>query len=213
VTRRFLLVLALLVVFATMGATIYKWVDEKGVTHYSAVPPPDQKVKKVETVPAPAGADGGETAREDWQQKEREFQSRRQKAQEEARDARTLDERSKRCALARQQLGVLEQGSKRGAEVYGRDEHGRRVYLDEAERAAEIARLRQSVASLCAGVQEDADSAARRVREAAAAIGGRERCFRAKEAYEELQRPESHAARSDLEKARAAIERYCGAKD
>lgn len=195
-----------------MGATIYKWVDEKGVTHYSAVPPPDRKAKTVETAPAPAGADGGETARDDWDQKEREFQSRRQKGLEEAGrtpDARAVEDRAMRCAQARQQLTVLEKG---GA-VYRRGESGQRVYLEDAERAAEVARARRAVDSLCAGVQEDADSAAKRVREAAAAIGSRERCFRAKEEYEQLRRPEAHAARSDLERARAAVERYCGPEE
>ncbi len=51
--RRYLL-LFLMPVFAivTSAATIYKWVDEKGVTNISETPPPGKKAEKIDA-PAP----------------------------------------------------------------------------------------------------------------------------------------------------------------
>lgn len=45
--------LALFITVAIASPGIYKWVDEKGVTHYSETPPPHQKAKEVEVVPPP----------------------------------------------------------------------------------------------------------------------------------------------------------------
>ena len=68
-----ILVLPLLAV-ATLAAPIYKWVDEKGVTHYSEKPPPKQKVQEIQVQPAPpaAGAESGKSAAKSWQEQELE---------------------------------------------------------------------------------------------------------------------------------------------
>lgn len=47
-----ILVLSLLAA-TTLGATIYKWVDEEGVTHYTETHPLGKKAEKVDTPPPP----------------------------------------------------------------------------------------------------------------------------------------------------------------
>ena len=52
--RKYLLLFVMLVLaVATIGATIYKWVDEKGVTQYSEIPPSGKKAEKVDMPPPP----------------------------------------------------------------------------------------------------------------------------------------------------------------
>ena len=43
-----------MVVVATIGATVYKWVDETGITHYSNMPAPGNKAEKMNTAPPPS---------------------------------------------------------------------------------------------------------------------------------------------------------------
>ncbi|MEN6585845.1 MAG: DUF4124 domain-containing protein [Sulfuricella sp.] len=71
--------LLLVLAAATIGATIYKWVDEKGVTHYSETPSPKQKAQEIQVPPPPpsAGTPDGNPASKTWQEKEQEFQKRR----------------------------------------------------------------------------------------------------------------------------------------
>jgi hypothetical protein len=66
---------------AALGTTIYKWVDEKGITHYSQKPPPDAKTPRrtIETPAAPpSGRARPESPSKSLQQEEAEFQRRNQ---------------------------------------------------------------------------------------------------------------------------------------
>jgi len=47
-------IIIILLVAATATATIYKWVDEKGTTHYSESPPPKPKIQAKEVEIAPS---------------------------------------------------------------------------------------------------------------------------------------------------------------
>jgi hypothetical protein len=49
--RYFLISLMLVLAMTPGGAAVYRWVDDKGVTHYSETPPPDKKAKEVELHP------------------------------------------------------------------------------------------------------------------------------------------------------------------
>ena len=51
--QRLFLSLAFLISVAIASPGIYKWVDEKGVTHYSETPPPQKKTKEVDIAPPP----------------------------------------------------------------------------------------------------------------------------------------------------------------
>lgn len=151
-----LLFLILFLVLLTVGASVYKWVDEKGVTHYSGTPPPsEQKAKKIEVKPPSpvSGAEGGGGEVKSWQQKEQEFQKRqaeREEArkQQEAADTAARREakiREERCATAKHNLETLQMRKP----VYRTDEKGERVYVDDRVRAAEIARMKKEIETFC----------------------------------------------------------------
>ena len=48
-----LVILALLLLMAPIGAEVYKWVDEKGNTHYSDKAPPDEQAQELTISPPP----------------------------------------------------------------------------------------------------------------------------------------------------------------
>jgi hypothetical protein len=97
--KRLTLFLALLLGAAAFGATIYKWVDEHGVTHYSDQAPPEQDAQKIETptTPAAPATEGTQPPSSDsWREREEEFQQRHRARQlqldEERRDRRLAAE-------------------------------------------------------------------------------------------------------------------------
>lgn len=138
----------LAVALAATGAfaqTLYKWVDEKGVTHYSEKPPEDRKAAKVEikVEPAKPGAD-------DWRAREQQFRQRQieqsQKDQAAAQQkARADAERDKRCRRARESLDSLRNARR----LHTLDEKGERVYLEDSQRPAEIAKWEREASEAC----------------------------------------------------------------
>jgi type IV secretory pathway VirB10-like protein len=91
---------------------VYKWVDEKGVTHYGGNLPADRKAQKV-NVPAPGTpVNGSATApRPSLQQQEIEF-NRRRIAREEEESKEKREMAAPKCAaLARE---IADQASSRG---------------------------------------------------------------------------------------------------
>ena len=139
---------------AVIGAGIYKWVDEKGVTHYSETPPPAQQSQQVpiETPaqPAPRGEVPGTRT---WQQLEQEFQQRRierelaekEEAAQKAEAERLARARKAACITAQQNLHVLLQGRA----AYVLDEMGERVYIADKDRPAWIARMKVQIEIHC----------------------------------------------------------------
>ena len=146
--RRMLSLLLLLAACGLADGAMYKWVDAKGVTHYSEDPPPDGKAQKVDIKPnGPAQAT---PSTESWQDKEREM--RRQLLERgdkedarKAREERTERQRRARCLQARHELQVLAPGHP----VYQVNEKGERVYLEDAEREAEARRWRKEAETWC----------------------------------------------------------------
>lgn len=140
--RALLLSLAL-VPLAAAAQTIYKWVDEKGVTHFSESPPPDGKATKVEVKPS-----GDEKPRvDDW--KERELESRQRRTQKESAEeqARVNEERERtqRCSRAREGLDTV----KNSRRVYRLDDKGERVYMEDKDRPDAIEKWSREVERYC----------------------------------------------------------------
>lgn len=130
------------------AAELYKWVDEKGVTHYSETPPPDANAKRIELPPA-APATKPESP-ERWKERELELRKRRlekERAEEDekAGSERSAERRREICLRARRALDVLEPGRP----VYRVNERGERVYIDDAQRAAETDKWRKEADSNC----------------------------------------------------------------
>lgn len=154
--KHFQLFLILFFVMLTVGASVYKWVDEQGVTHYSETPPPaERKAKKIEVKPpSPAsGAEGGGGEGKSWQQKEQEFQKRQAEREEARRQQEAADTaarreakiKEERCAAAKQNLDTLQIRRP----VYWTNEKGERVYVDDRVRAVEIARMKKEIETFC----------------------------------------------------------------
>lgn len=147
-TRRALMLLAVALAAAAPAHAIYKWVDEKGVTHFSEHPPPDgKKSQKIEPKVTPPSSDAKAT---DWKQREQEL--RRKKIEQDQKDdhqkaraQNTAAERHNRCLYARRELHVLE----KQVPVYSVNEKGDKVYLEDKDRPAQIAGWKRAVADYC----------------------------------------------------------------
>lgn len=135
-----LLVLCLPALWASPAqAAMYKWVDEKGVTHFSETPPPDGKASKIEARPLPRLSPGAEPKAESWKDRELEFRKRRlEKEQSDeatrTRTSRDADTKRRRCLAAQRELHVLQQG----VPIYSINAKGEREYLEDRDRPAEI---------------------------------------------------------------------------
>ena len=99
---------------ATIGAVIYKWVDEKGVTQYTQTPPPKKKAQEIQVRPATpdAGMEGSSPKAKSWQQDEIEFKQRREdreraEAQEAARKKAESTEWQSNCKKSKDELARL----------------------------------------------------------------------------------------------------------
>ena len=134
-----------LLVLPALGQQMYKWVDEKGVTHYSESPPPDgtkgaSKIEVKTTTPDRPPVDN-------WREKDRQSKEQRAKqglADEQARQKEDRD-RANKCRAAQRQADVMQ----RPTGVYRLNEKGERVFLEDKDREANLAEARQDIARYC----------------------------------------------------------------
>lgn len=138
--------------WATPGAhaqAMYKWIDEKGVTHYSHNPPPDSKAQKIEVKPAgPPPRSPGST--QSWKERELDARQKRLERQHEedeqrGRSEEASAERKHRCERARRDLTVLEHL----APAYTLDAQKQKVYLDDKDRPREIEETKERISRFC----------------------------------------------------------------
>lgn len=144
--RALLLSLALLSFAA--AAQMYKWVDEKGVTHYSETLPPDAKGAKVDI--KPATGDGTPASATDWKQKELDARQQRiqREQNEQQQHAQELSQgamRRSRCLQAQRQLSIMQAPRP----IYQVNEKGEKVYLEDAQREREIAGWQANAKKYC----------------------------------------------------------------
>ena len=145
---------------AAAETTLYKWVDEKGVTHYSEAPPPKKRSQalRIQTAPATTEGTGNSKPGQTLQEQETAFQER-QKAREAgaAKSRETIQaaekaasERNKKCANARARIERL-QAERRSQLTW--DRH--RVFANEKadrafdQRGIELNRLGKFVDENC----------------------------------------------------------------
>jgi len=133
---------------AVFAQQMYKWVDEKGITHYTDSPPPDGKANKVDIRPTPPS--GPVPPPVDYKQKEIDSRAEKvQKDQKEQRDAaqEAQDKALKkgRCIEAQRQLQLL--STQRP--VYSTNEKGEKVYLEDEKRQAEIVKWQERAKTYC----------------------------------------------------------------
>lgn len=144
--RRMMILGSLLLTLSatSMAGQVYKWVDEKGGTHFGANPPQGQAATSINTViaqpksppaaaePAAAVVDGSNT-----EQQAIDAKVKQQVAKETA-------ERKKYCESVRTNLAQLQNNPRLRAEV-----NGEQVRLGEDERQARIAEAQKAIKDNC----------------------------------------------------------------
>ncbi|MDP3847292.1 MAG: DUF4124 domain-containing protein [Pseudomonas sp.] len=144
--RRMMILGSLLLTLSTtaMASQVYKWVDDKGVTHFGANPPQGQAATSVNTViaqpkaaakaatPVPAAVDSGAA-----EQKVIDAKVKQQVAEQAA-------ERKKYCESVRTNLAQLQNNPRLRTEV-----NGEQVRLGEDQRQAKIAEAQKAIKENC----------------------------------------------------------------
>ena len=204
------------------NAGIYKWVDGKGVTHYSESSPEHVPAREVEIEPPPS-AESVDAAQQRLNQSTQVYQQRSQafalekqqaKAAQQAA-AQSKKQRMQQCGQALVQLRVLE----KMVPVY-RDEEGhyhtqksvhsatysgKRHYLTDERRDAEIARYQQQVNENC----EPAQERTAQLREQLLADYHEQQCRAAREVLVELEQQRLDRRDEDIVAVMQDIDRHC----
>ena len=135
-------IVALALALPAAAQSMYKWVDEKGVTHYTQEPPPNGNAAKIEVKVEP-----GHPPVEDW--KARELDLKRKKVENESKarveDQRKAIERQSRCNHARTDLDQLRNARR----LYTLDAKGDRVYMADDQRPALIDKAQAEIRENC----------------------------------------------------------------
>jgi hypothetical protein len=131
--RWILLLLAGLALQANAQGGLYKWVDEKGIVHYSDTPPPGKAGVKLNAKPQPP-LDGGTPSPQrsrNWQEQLQDSNERRFQDEKKQKDAQQkTQEAEQKCLRARNALDSL----KRERPLYRVDQQGERVFMEDEER-------------------------------------------------------------------------------
>jgi len=128
-------------------AKTYKWVDENGVTQYTATPPPaaDYKTIKDPAKPAvdPVKAQGElEKRLEDFNKRQEEQSKAKAEATKQAEEIATAE---KNCAQAKKNLNVLQNSVR----IRYTEKDGSLRFLSNEEREANIKRAQDAIKSYC----------------------------------------------------------------
>ena len=140
---------ALLVPALCCAQTMYKWVDEKGVTHFSETPPPDDKGKakasKVTPKVTPPSNPGAYNP-EAWRTQDSDARKRQiERGKGEQSEAKDREQRQVACNRARSRLSMLQ-----NTQIIYRDTpDGSRSFMSDSERDAEIARAKDAAREYC----------------------------------------------------------------
>jgi hypothetical protein len=151
------------VLLALPAAAQWKWKDARGQIVISDVPPPREiperdvlqkpelVVRKTAAQAAPAAS--APTVEVAKPRVDPELEARKKKAEQEqtdkakAEDEKVAGQRAENCKRARAHMGSLDSGIR----LTRVNEKGEREILDDKQRAEEVARTRQIIASDCRG--------------------------------------------------------------
>ena len=153
-TERALIVAAGLLLGAGLAHAqpMYKWVDEKGTTHFSQSPPPDDgktKATKVEPKVTPPSSSPDTASRdspEKWRAQEAEFKRRQlERGQREEAEGRNQAKRAQACETARRRVAFLTNTHR----IYRDNPDGSRTWMTDAQREQEMDKARDVVKEAC----------------------------------------------------------------
>lgn len=165
---RLLFLIALCLPLVVGAQSQWSWRDAQGRVQFSDRPPPQGTPEKdilsrpgaskrapVQVIPfgqaasAPAAAAApaakASTPQERVAANDKARQAAEKEAQQKAQERREAQARAENCQRARMQLAGLESG----ARVSTLNERGERVFMEDAQRNQEIARMREVVAADC----------------------------------------------------------------
>lgn len=127
-------------------ATMYKWVDEDGNTHYSEKPPAGDV--EVETIKPPPKVDTDSAVKAFEEQKgeeARQEEAESKAAEEQANKDKDLALMKSNCETAKKNLESITANPR----VFTRDEQGNRVRMGEEQRQAKIEAAKKDIAEFC----------------------------------------------------------------
>jgi hypothetical protein len=138
----------------------YKWVDKDGRTQYGDTPPAGVKATRLKgpSGPAAAPAPEGKAAAKDAKaakgpltpaEQDAEFRKRQAEAQKsrEKDEKASQEQEAKRanCTSAQEQMRTVESGQR----IQRTDAKGERYFVEDDQRAAELAKARKLVSDWC----------------------------------------------------------------
>lgn len=142
--NRILMLVCALALATAASAQLYKSVDKDGRITYSDQPPPALESKQLKIDPAPAGTPAP-SARERVKELDKSRAAEREKAKSEEEKAKRAKADAERCERAKVQLRSLDNGGR----FTSLNAQGERVFLDEAQVAAERERAQKAVDESC----------------------------------------------------------------
>ena len=125
-----------------MASQIYKWVDDKGVTHFGAQPPQGQESTTINTAAPPPRSTSSAPSPSVEEQLDPEQAAIDKKVKEDV--AKQEAERKQYCENARTNLAQLENNPRLRV-----DNGGEVRRIDENERQERITELKKSIAENC----------------------------------------------------------------
>jgi hypothetical protein len=137
---------AALLVFAAAGASaeVYKWVDAKGQTHYSDMPPEGNvKVVPLQLSTLPPSAKAGDAPAVNPKTEALKGKTIGVVKPDDSPEAQA--QRAANCDHMRNEQTLLNQGTR----VFTLDAKGERSYLDDDTRSARLAELQDQIKSGC----------------------------------------------------------------
>lgn len=148
--KRTLLFVVAMGIAAGVAAQQFRWVDKDGRVQYGDTPPPGVKATRLR--PPPAGSAPAAAASKDGKKPlspEAAFRKRQEdKAAEEKKAAQSAADDAQRrenCEAAQAQVRSIQSGQRMSTT----NAQGERVFLDDSQIAAQLARAQQGVADNC----------------------------------------------------------------
>jgi len=147
--KRLILAALVLAIAPAAFAQLYKYTDKDGKTVYTDQPPANTDPKQIRVQTAPAAPAAPSDAPKTATAKDKELEKGRKEASEKAKKAEETAQREKdneeRCANATSNYKQYEAGGR----FTKRTESGERVFMDEAEQAAEKEKARSIMERVC----------------------------------------------------------------
>jgi hypothetical protein len=144
--RRMMILGSLLLTLSatSMAGQVYKWVDDKGITHFGANPPQGQSATSINTTIAQPKTPSPDAKPAAMLENSGEADQQAIDAKVKQQVAKDTAERKKYCDSVRTNLAQLQNNPRLRAEV-----NGEQVRLSEDDRQARIAEAQKAIKDNC----------------------------------------------------------------